>query len=49
MAYMAKFELLSNVFLSQIKIVPNDGIYDCKIVYSIVHLPPYKSIYKLPL
>ena len=44
---MAEFKSLSNIFLSQIKIVSNFGIYDCKIVYSIVHLPSYKSICKL--
>lgn len=46
MTCIAGFELLANVFLSQLRTIPNCHVQSCKVVCSIVDLPPYKLICK---
>lgn len=46
MAYMTRFKSLANVFLSQLKTVPNGHMNNYEIMCNIIYLPLYKSIYK---
>lgn len=47
MAWIARFELLTNLCLAQLSNISNYCNHNCDVVLSIMYLSPYKLICKL--